>query len=52
LPDQIRVFDLKVVTRSFGIKDKVSKRRYEYLIPFKYFYAYENEESFSKFTIS
>jgi tRNA pseudouridine(38-40) synthase len=51
LPDQLRVFDLKVVTKSFGIKDKVHKRRYEYLIPFKVFYPYtKNVEELSKFT--
>lgn len=48
LPDDIKVFDLMVVSKSFIIKDKVHSRRYEYIIPFKYFYKYQDEETSSK----
>lgn len=48
LPDEIRVFDLKVVANNFDIQEKVFMRRYEYIIPFKVFYPYKDEESTSK----
>lgn len=49
LPDEIRVFDLKVVPNNFDIQEKVFMRRYEYIVPFKVFYPYKDEESVSKF---
>lgn len=45
----LKFLDLKVISRNSGLRDKVNSRRYEYILPYKTFYKFEDEEKYSKF---
>lgn len=52
LPEAIRVFAVKRVTKGFNAKDKCSARTYTYTLPSLAFEPYSNEVSLEKYRIS